>query len=246
MKNLLKKALVICILATAILAISPITPAFADGFTGRTGNDCQGFLGLTSWDCNVNINDEASLSSGIWTIVANVFTDITVITAYLILGYIIYGGYLYIFSGGDPGKVATGKKTLNQAFIGFAIVISANIILNTIRIVLIQNGSLINCATTSCADPSSMAQSAINWIIAISGVVCVIFVVGGGIQYTTSAGDPNKLQKAKNMILYALIGLAIVALAEIITVFISNTVRSAEEAALINPRKESYVNLQIT
>lgn len=53
----------------------------------------------------------------------------------------------------------------------------------------------------------------INGIIAVSGVVAVVFVLIGGINYMTSAGDTGKLEKAKKTILYACIGLVITVLA---------------------------------
>ncbi len=204
------------------------------GFTGRTGSKCPSFLGFTSWDCGVNITDQDSLKTGIWQIVANVATDITVAAAYLVIGYVIYGGYLYTFSGGDPGKVATGRKTLAQAFIGLAIVMFANIIMNFIRIALLNgDNALRDCVNNQCVDPGEMITSTIQWAIGVAGVVSAIFVVYGGISYTTSAGDPSKLQKAKQMITYALIGLAVVALAEIITAFVSGIIRDAKSTGFI-------------
>ena len=53
----------------------------------------------------------------------------------------------------------------------------------------------------------------LNGIIAVSGLVAVIFIVIGGVNYMTSAGDTSKVEKAKKTILYACIGLAITALA---------------------------------
>ena len=53
----------------------------------------------------------------------------------------------------------------------------------------------------------------LNVVIGVSSFVAVIFIVIGGVQYMTSAGDSSKTQKAKNTILYALIGLAVCALA---------------------------------
>ena len=196
----------------------------------------SGFLGLVSWDCGVKVtNKEDSLKDGILTIVSNVATDITIIAAYLVLGYVIYGGYLYIFSYGDPGKVATGKKTLTQAFIGLAIVMSAYLIMSTIRFALLGASGKFNCdfmgSGENCVDANSVITSAIQWAIGIGGAVAAIFVVYGGVSYVTSAGDPNKLQKAKQAIIYALIGLAIVALAEAITAFISSMIRDADNAA---------------
>jgi len=48
----------------------------------------------------------------------------------------------------------------------------------------------------------------------------------------TSAGDPNKLSKAKNTLLYAFIGLAIVALAEVVAAFVAGTVTDANTSYL--------------
>lgn len=221
------------------------TPAYAAKtvFDGRDGAACQGFLGLTSWDCGVNISDEDSLKAGILQIAANVATDITIIAAYLVIGFVIYGGYLYMFSYGDPNKAASGKKTLTNAFIGLAIVMSAYLILSTIRFALLGAGGKFNCDLLSetgagCVNANDVVTHAIQWFIAIAGVVAVIFVVYGAISYITSSGDPTKLQKAKQSIIYALIGLAIVALAEAITAFVSGMIRDANNAA-------SYTNQTI-
>ena len=251
MKNLFKKFLVICGIIGVISATSGFigtqSTSAADGFTGRAG--CEQLLGLTPWDCNVDISNEASLKSGIWIIAANVATDITVIAAYLIIGYVIYGGYLYVFSGGDPSKLATGKKALSQAFIGLAIVVSANVILNSIRIALGHVNFTKNCATDKCIDAGTMIDQAISWVISIAGIVSAIFVVYGSISYATSAGEPGKLQKAKSMITYALIGLAIVALARVITAFVFNMIREANNpttSLIIDTTKEHYENQKIS
>ena len=247
MKNLLKKILIVCgvIGAISIIINTVSMPQVSAADGGFTGN-CRYILGFTSWDCNVNISNEETLKSGIWTIAANVAVDITVAAAYLIIGYVIYGGYLYTFSGGDPGKVATGKKALTQAFIGLAIVMSANVILNSIRIALGAKDFSTNCASKNCGiDPVEMVSSIIQWIIGIAGIVSAIFVVYGGISYTTSTGDPGKVKKAKDMILYALIGLAIVGLSEIIVVFVSNIITDANSNSG-GTNSTSYINQTIT
>lgn len=222
-------------LITSIL-ISPHT--YADSATGLGGRSCPNFLGLTSWDCGLpsTIDSEAALKSNIWIIASNIAVDITIIAAYLVLGYVIYGGYLYIFSSGDPVKAADGKKTLTRAFIGLAIVMSANLIMGTIRIALVGgSGNIGNCATESgCVNPDDLIQNLINWFIAIAGIVSAIFLVYGGISYITSSGDPGKIQKAKQMIIYSLIGLAIVALSVAITAFVSNIIRESNNNAYIN------------
>ncbi len=238
MKTFFKKLLVlftIIVTTSAIVNISFPTPTHAADF------GCRYFLGLTSWDCGLaEFDNEDHLKSNIIIIASNVFVDITVIAAYLVLGYVIYGGYLYIFSAGDPNKVTTGKKTLIHAFTGLAIILLSNIILNAIRYALIANhkfsdqGCLVTDPSCSAVEPEQIITNLINWIIGISGITAAVFAVMGGIGYVTSSGDPQKLKKAKDTIIYALIGLAIVGLAQIITAFISNMIKDAKTASYPN------------
>lgn len=227
-------------------------PADSGGDTvdATFNGDClRSFLGLTSWDCGVTISDEETLKNGIWQIAANVSINITIVAAYLVLGYVIYGGYQYIFSAGDPNKVTSSKKTLSHAFIGLAIVMAAFIIMSSIRIALLgANNQFSNCTSKTCVDPNSLITNAVQWVIGIAGAVAAIFIVYGGISYTTSAGDPNKLTKAKQIILYALIGMAIVALAEIITAFVSGMIRDAGGTPAsyhqtINPKEQHEIHI---
>ncbi len=253
MKNLFKKFLVICSIL-GLVSISSSTlivmPTYAANFT--IDFSCRSVLGLTSWDCGISdIDSTDSLKANIWTIVANIVNDVTIIAAYLVIGYVIYGGYQYVFSGGDPGKAANGRKTLARAFIGLAITMSASVIMGAIRIALMGgNGNIGTCDLTSgnsCIDPNTMVTNLIQWTIGMVGIVAAIFVVYGGITYITSSGDSTKTQKAKQMILYALIGLIIVALAEIITAFVSNMIREAnKEASFINETTISKEVYEIT
>lgn len=69
------------------------------------------------------------------------------------------------------------------------------------------------CPGTSVKKADTVITNVLNAIIGVLGIVAVIFVIVGGVKYMTSAGDPGKIQQAKKTILYALIGLAVCALA---------------------------------
>jgi hypothetical protein len=56
-----------------------------------------------------------------------------------------------------------------------------------------------------------------SWIV---GAVSVIMIIYGGFRYITSAGNDANVTSAKNTILYAIIGLVIVALAQVIVRFV--------------------------
>ena len=77
------------------------------------------------------------------------------------------------------------------------------------------------CQTsTTIEDPETVIGRIVSSVVGILGVVAVIIIVYGGIQYITSAGDSAKLKKAKDTILYGVIGLIICVLAFAITQFI--------------------------
>lgn len=59
-----------------------------------------------------------------------------------------------------------------------------------------------------------------NLVYGLAGAIAVVYIVLGGIHYTTSAGDMNKVKKAKDTILYAVIGLVVVIAAFAITNFV--------------------------
>lgn len=68
-------------------------------------------------------------------------------------------------------------------------------------------------ATTKVAD---IARFVINILSIVVGVVAVIMIIIGGFKYVTSGGDSGKVGGAKNTIIYAIIGLILVALAQVI------------------------------
>lgn len=61
-----------------------------------------------------------------------------------------------------------------------------------------------------------------NIVSFVAGAAAVILLVYGGIKYITSGGDPSKISSARDTILYALIGLAIVVLARTLIIFVVN------------------------
>lgn len=54
----------------------------------------------------------------------------------------------------------------------------------------------------------------IEWIINIGMVVAPLIIVIAGFNFATAGGDPTKIQKAKTMLIYAAIGMAVILLAK--------------------------------
>ncbi|CAN5427560.1 hypothetical protein BH09PAT4_BH09PAT4_03340 [soil metagenome] len=67
-------------------------------------------------------------------------------------------------------------------------------------------GSTVACTKSSCPLITKYVNPAIAVLSALVGIVAVIAIVVGGIQVTTSAGDPQKSAAGKNHIRNAVIG----------------------------------------
>ena len=74
---------------------------------------------------------------------------------------------------------------------------------------------------------SDLLKRIINIISVIVGVIAVIMIIIGGFRYITSGGSSEKVTAAKNTLLYAIIGLVIVALAQVIVRFVLTKTTSA-------------------
>lgn len=65
-----------------------------------------------------------------------------------------------------------------------------------------------------------IARQVTNLFSIIVGAIAIIMIIYGGFRYITSGGDSGKVGNAKNTLIYAIIGLIIVALAQLIVRFV--------------------------
>lgn len=156
----MKKKILTLILALAATfgVLMPSGNVFADG-DEDDGSSCNvEFLGLRPWyygldkigwmggDCNVKAPQMSGSDGGkeagdeiakfIWVIILNVLVDLFTIAGIVALGFVIYGGYLFLRSGGDVNFATKGRKTLTAALVGLLIVTLANVISRLITTVI--------------------------------------------------------------------------------------------------------------
>jgi len=79
-----------------------------------------------------------TLTVFVWTVILNILNILLILVGYLALGVLIYGGYIYALSRGDPTKIAAGKKTVVAAVVGLIICILASLIATTIVLILTE------------------------------------------------------------------------------------------------------------
>ncbi len=207
---------------------------------GQTAtNPCGGtFLGFKPWYEGLCANNEIvpvcekdsgcpqnskKLNVFIWTAVLNVTFDLGLAVGYIAVAMVIYGGYMYMMSQGDPARTAKGKKTLMSAIIGVIIAMAATVIVNTLKLVLNISSDGWSQGTVT----NETVQGVFNWAYLAAGIVAVGFIIKGGVDYMMSSGDPGKAHKATQGIIFAVVGLVIVMLAAVITSFIISRIGGA-------------------
>jgi hypothetical protein len=87
-------------------------------------------------------------------------------------------------------------------------------------------GGTITCDSSGASDTSTestitnLAKEVVNIFTIIVGAASVFMIIYGGFRYITSGGSSEKVGNAKNTLIYAIIGLIIVALAQTIIHFV--------------------------
>jgi cytochrome bd-type quinol oxidase subunit 2 len=79
-----------------------------------------------------------------------------------------------------------------------------------------------NCSSVGESGFQSLLDKVVNIFSAIVGIIAVIMIIVGGLRYITSGGDSSRVGAAKTTIIYALVGLVVVVLAQLIVHFVIN------------------------
>lgn len=111
-------------------------------------------------------------------------------------------------------------KRLKQLILGFALVLGVGVLFMPAP-AFAENAIDDACAndpnSTLCANQDQeigpIITTIINVLLFVIGIISVVMIIIGGIMYSTSAGDAGAITKAKNTILYAVVGLVIAFLA---------------------------------
>jgi len=97
------------------------------------------------------------------------------------------------------------------------------------------SGVTLSDQPTSCGNSTSSINSLVSdviyilsWIVGIAAIIMVIF---GGFRFVISGGDAQATTSARNTIFYALIGLALAVLAQVLVHFVFKKANQAPKTA---------------
>lgn len=84
-------------------------------------------------------------------------------------------------------------------------------------------------AGTASGELLPTLQTIANILLGLVGIAAVIFIALAGIRYISSGGDPQDQTKAKNQIIYAVIGLIVIGLSAAVVNFTINAIQGRSQ-----------------
>lgn len=93
------------------------------------------YYGLSNDDCSIKSPDDASvggIQNFVIRIALTIVEDLLNVVAFVAIGFILYGGFIYLTSSGSPERATTGRKTITNAAIGIVIAAASIALVNLI------------------------------------------------------------------------------------------------------------------
>ena len=126
---------------------------------------------------------------------------------------------MYMMAAGDETMITRAKKTWTGAAIGFAIALASPTFLKEIKKILGGGGTggSVESWVDSALTINEIAINVLELLLSVIGIVAIISLVIGGGTYLTAYGDEKRLDSAKKIVKFSIIGIT-VALASLIIV----------------------------
>ncbi len=148
-KRLIVYMVLVFSLVTAGSVLLPITAQAASqaNCNQSTANNNAGFLGFPTWykylspnfvngECKLTLplddDNNESVVLALPRILLAVFEIILRVAGLAAVGFVIFGGFQYLISQGEPERTKGAKSTILNAMIGLIITLSATVVVNLI------------------------------------------------------------------------------------------------------------------
>jgi hypothetical protein len=113
-----------------------------------------------------------------------------IVSALMVMGLMLFSFAPGAFAQGAAGTAVSGTGALSDG----------------------DKPEIVNALSGGSGNIRELALRIINFFLAFLGLVAVIMIIYAGILYVTAAGEEGPVGTAKKIILYAVIGIVIIAL----------------------------------
>jgi Type IV secretion system pilin len=151
-----------------------------------------------------------------WAIWLQIFAPIVgllqMLASFAFLAMVIYAFFTIVTGAGDEEKMKKWRRTIIYGLIGYFLMKLPQVLIGSLYgTPNCQNTDLINISSCEIANQNitgtvGLIGKIITYVNGFLMLACVILVIYAGWLVLISAGDEEKLKKAKSTILYVLIG----------------------------------------
>ncbi len=175
----------------------------------------------------------------------NIFNFLIGISIPLATLAIIYGAVLLLTSAGSADRISRGKQAITAALVGLAIVFGSWLIYKAvfnaltgqslfsavvpqaIAVTDFQNtpsggsGLSIQPPPGIPTDINQLINNIVTWLLTIVAPLAALIIIYGAFLILTAADNPERYERGKKAILYAVIGLVIVIISKALVAIIT-------------------------
>ncbi|MCK4891566.1 MAG: hypothetical protein KAS78_02765 [Candidatus Pacebacteria bacterium] len=94
--------------------------------------------------------------------------------------------------------------TVNKLIYYVAIILSVSIVNKAVAV------SIHISKTTENTDVRTLIENVLKWILSVAGSLTLLMLIAGGVLYITSSGNEQKVETAKKMITWTILGLILI------------------------------------
>jgi hypothetical protein len=168
-------------------------------------------------NCMPNI-DLLHHPTNLWLIGLAILDILLRVAGFIAVVSIVIAGFELIRSEGNTEKATNARQRLINSLIGLAIAAGA-----TALVVFVGNtagGGGASSGLPTVQPTQAKINDILNALFVIIGAVAVLFIVLAGVRLVASGDNPTKVSEAKRQILYAVLGLVVVAMAGTLVNFV--------------------------
>jgi|GEM_PF-744642 len=166
--------------------------------------------------CTPDIN--FSQPNTLWLIGMAILDILLRVAGFLAVISIIIAGFELVRTEGNTEKATNARQRLLNSLLGLAVVAGATALVAFVGNVVGGKGGGSGLPHT--AANQAAISSILNAVLIIFGALAVLFIVLAGFRMVTAGDNPTKVSESKRQILYALLGLIVIATADTIVNFV--------------------------
>jgi hypothetical protein len=155
--------------------------------------------------------------SDLWLIGLAILDILLRLAGFLAVISIIIAGIELVRSEGSTEKATNARQRLVNSIVGLALAAGATALVAFV-------GNTVSPGAASGLPTTDATQAVINRVInavfIIAGALAVLFIILAGFRMVTSGDNPTKVSESRRQILYAALGLVVIAAADAIVNFI--------------------------